>query len=80
MKSGKAIRDKCIDCSGGSAHEVRHCPVVDCPLWGFRMGRNPWLSAKATRHVPEYLFGPQMEETRWSVEISDLLEQSERTD
>ncbi len=27
------IRDKCIDCSGGSLAEVRKCTAVKCPLW-----------------------------------------------
>ena len=34
----KAIRLKCLDCTCGSAHEVRHCPSTDCPLWAFRLG------------------------------------------
>jgi hypothetical protein len=34
----KAIRQNCIDCSGGSKFEVRHCVVNDCPLWPYRMG------------------------------------------
>lgn len=35
----KAIRLKCIDCSGGNTAEVRKCPAENCPLWRFRMGR-----------------------------------------
>jgi hypothetical protein len=38
----KALRLRCIDCSGGSAPEVRLCTAVQCPAWPFRMGRNPW--------------------------------------
>ena len=37
----KAIREKCLDCSGGQPKEVRLCPVTDCPLWPYRMGKNP---------------------------------------
>jgi hypothetical protein len=37
----KAIRAKCIDCSGGSADEARKCTVLGCALWPFRMGTNP---------------------------------------
>lgn len=37
----KAIRAKCIDCSGDSAAEVRACDLEDCPLHPYRMGRNP---------------------------------------
>lgn len=37
----RAIRLKCLDCSTGSAHEVSLCEVDDCPLWKYRMGKNP---------------------------------------
>lgn len=42
----KAIRAKCVDCSGGSTAEVRRCQVFDCPLWSFRMGQRPNTLAK----------------------------------
>ncbi|MBN1275560.1 hypothetical protein JXA12_04695 [Candidatus Woesearchaeota archaeon] len=35
----RAIRKKCLDCSGGSYKEVRLCPVVNCPLWHLRFGK-----------------------------------------
>jgi hypothetical protein len=38
----KAIRAKCLDCSGGLQSEVRGCLVRDCALYPFRMGSNPW--------------------------------------
>jgi hypothetical protein len=31
----------CLDCSSGSKVEVRQCAIIDCPLWPYRMGRNP---------------------------------------
>ncbi len=37
----KAIRAKCVDCSGDNTHEVRHCPATDCPLHVFRHGQRP---------------------------------------
>ena len=37
----RAIRAKCIDCSAGSAKEVRECMMLDCPLYAFRMGKSP---------------------------------------
>ena len=37
----KAIRKKCIDCSGGQLGEVKHCPITDCTLWPYRMGKRP---------------------------------------
>jgi len=37
----KAIRAKCMDCSGGQFVEVRNCPVKNCPLHEYRMGKRP---------------------------------------
>jgi hypothetical protein len=38
----KAIRAKCVDCSGGSVAEARRCHLTHCALWAFRMGVNPF--------------------------------------
>ena len=32
----RAIRAKCLDCSGGSVKERQLCPVTDCPLYPYR--------------------------------------------
>lgn len=37
----KAIKIKCLDCSGGVKKEVRECIIQDCPLYTFRLGKNP---------------------------------------
>lgn len=42
----KAIRLKCLDCSGGSSNEVDKCPVKQCPIWPFRYGRNPFRTRR----------------------------------
>jgi len=42
ISRGKAMRVKCLDCCGDSANEVRLCVAVDCALWPFRMGTDPW--------------------------------------
>ncbi len=36
----RAIRLKCLDCSGWSEAEVRKCVILDCALYKFRFGRN----------------------------------------
>ena len=41
MTSLKAIRLKCLECSAGSAKEVRLCPIKDCNLYQYRLGHNP---------------------------------------
>jgi len=40
MTPMKAIRANCLDCNG-TASEVKLCPCTDCPLWPFRLGKNP---------------------------------------
>ena len=39
VSRSKAIRLKCLDCCCGQSVEVRKCPLTDCPLWRYRMGR-----------------------------------------
>jgi hypothetical protein len=60
----KAIREKCLDCSCGNAAEVRKCVAVDCALWPYRMGMNPFrkkyrLSAAQKRERAERLNKPR---------------------
>jgi hypothetical protein len=38
----KAIREKCLDCCCANASEVRKCVAIDCALWPFRIGTNPF--------------------------------------
>lgn len=39
----KAIRAKCLDCCCGQANEVKLCPCEKtCPIWPFRLGKNPY--------------------------------------
>ena len=37
----KAIRKNCLQCSSGSAHEVKNCIISDYPLYPYRFGKNP---------------------------------------
>lgn len=36
----KSIRAKCLEC-GGRPSLVRNCDTRDCPLFFYRMGKNP---------------------------------------
>ena len=47
----KAIRLKCLDCQGEQRGEVRNCASDDCPLWPFRLGKNPF--SKRGQHTSE---------------------------
>ena len=40
----KAIRSKCMDCTVEQQVHVRLCPVVNCPLWDYRMASRPTSS------------------------------------
>lgn len=37
----KSIRAKCLDCSNFQPSEVKQCPVAECPLFPYRLGKNP---------------------------------------
>ena len=57
--TSKAIREKCVDCSGGSWLEVQLCQVFDCPLWLCRFGKRPATVHKKTPQLldPEFVLG-----------------------
>lgn len=46
ISRGKAIRLKCLECSGGSSNEVKLCPAESCPLHPFRFGKDPYREKK----------------------------------
>jgi hypothetical protein len=51
LSAGKAIRFKCLDCSGGSSVEVANCHITLCPLWPFRMGKSRPFSVEASERA-----------------------------
>ena len=42
----KAIKAKCLDCCCGQYKEVKHCPATTCPLYPFRLGKDPFRKAR----------------------------------
>jgi len=42
----KAIRLKCRDCTSDQRSEIDNCTVKKCPLYPFRMGKNPYRSKR----------------------------------
>lgn len=36
------IRAYCMECQGNDRVAVRQCPSINCPLWSFRLGGNPF--------------------------------------
>jgi hypothetical protein len=51
ISAQKAIRYKCLDCSGGSPAEIRGCGIQKCPLWPFRMGKNRPFDEKSSERM-----------------------------
>lgn len=39
----KAIKKKCLDCCCGDLKTVKECPIPDCPLYIYRLGKDPEL-------------------------------------
>lgn len=42
----KIIKSKCLDCTCNQITEVRLCPNNNCPLWPFRMAKDPYRTPK----------------------------------
>lgn len=38
----KAIRTYCLECKSHHVSQIKNCERVDCPLYAFRMGKNPY--------------------------------------
>jgi hypothetical protein len=43
-----AIRANCLACCSDSPSEVRRCRMVQCDMWPYRMGSNPFVSRDYT--------------------------------
>ena len=53
------IRDKCIDCSGGSRSEADRCTAVKCALWPYRRRTNPFSARRGnSRSFKSETLGP----------------------
>jgi len=47
----KSIRAKCLDCSNNQKGEVLNCPIKECPIYPFRLGKNPNRSKRVKERV-----------------------------
>lgn len=60
----KAIREKCLDCCAGQTSEVKYCPAEDCPLWPFRMGKNPFRKERELTEEQKINLAERMKKAR----------------
>lgn len=50
----KAIRLRCLDCSGGHQSEVENCLFLECPLFSFRIVKTKQNSQARSKAVKDY--------------------------
>lgn len=43
----RAIKAQCFECSAGVPSEVKLCTVKNCPLYAYRLGKNPFRAEKS---------------------------------
>lgn len=60
LNRGQAIKAKCLDCCCGQRDEVTLCPAVDCPLWPYRFGTNPYSNRKPMSEEQKEAFRQRM--------------------
>ena len=48
----KAIRAKCLDCMCDQRIEVKLCPITDCTLYPYRLGKNPSRKGLGNHNAP----------------------------
>lgn len=60
----KAIREKCLDCCCGSVTEVKFCPSVDCYLYPFRFGKNPFRQKREMTEEQKEVISIRLREAR----------------
>lgn len=44
----KVMRTYCLECCLEKPSEVRLCQSIKCPLWPYRMGKDPFRKRKMT--------------------------------
>lgn len=74
----KAIRLRCIDCSGFNMAEVGRCAFVDCSLHPYRSGSGYQAPAERDKSIREYCLGcmaGQLHEVRLCSSVDCTLHQ-----
>lgn len=60
----KVIRAYCLECSNGQPSEVKYCPVEKCPLFPFRMGKNPFRQKREMSEEQKKAVSDRLREAR----------------
>lgn len=62
----KAIREKCLECSNYSIVEVKECNIVDCALYPFRFGKNPYRTKRVLTEEQKAVMAERLKKARES--------------
>lgn len=73
----KAVRAFCLECSGGSPAEVKSCPREVCPLFPFRLGKNPYRQRREMSEEEKLVLAARLKEARKNNAISAGKEEEE---
>jgi len=65
------IRAFCIDCQGGSLVGVKDCTSLTCPLWNFRMGKDPLRGYELPPYIDPVIDGEETDEDETLLETDD---------
>lgn len=57
----KFIRQKCLNCVCYQAREVELCPTESCPLWPYRMGKDPYKTPRALSEAQQQVLSAARE-------------------
>lgn len=55
VRAYKDVKAHCLGCAE-TASEVRGCPIIDCPFWPYRTGRNPHSAKRGVTTTPSLCF------------------------
>lgn len=67
----KAIREKCLHCCCGAVSEVRDCTCATCPLYPYRLGKNPFSKKREMTDEQKEAAAERLREARKAKQIRD---------
>lgn len=71
----KAIRAWCLECVCGVASEVKLCPSEDCPLYPYRLGKNPNRSSVKLSDEERALRSERLKQARLKKKSDGMLDE-----
>jgi hypothetical protein len=60
----RVLRAKCLDCVAGQESEIRKCVAIACPNWPYRLGENPFRTAREMTEEQRAALGERLARNR----------------